>query len=542
MNTSRIDAVTRTRPRSRTRLMLAAATPLLLVVTAACSSASQPGTQDNSAGATRTADRPFTILNSYEVTDIDPVKSGAAWLWDFGASETLVERADDGSLKGLLATSWERTGDKEWTFALRPGVTFQNGTPVTAEAVATAFTRQLATLESAKKALPGGRVQARGADRVVVSTATPNAFVPDAMAERAPFAVYDAAAVTKAGGANAALLDTGYLTGPYAVSGFDPETLTLKRYDGYWGGKPPLPGVVVKRVLNEQSRILAVQSGEADLALYPPIEAKRTLQGRKDSYFKTSSKAIQGVTMDLNLTRAPFDDAEVRKAFAKAIDYDAIANQILDGVFGVADSLYPSEFVGYAVKNQTTDTKESARLLDAAGWVRGSDGVRTKDGKPLTVKLLRAAQDPETASIAVGLQEQLAGQGWRLEIVSSEDFMTVQQDLSAWNTTTYLTGLLSTSGNPLPPIQNKLVTGGANNIGQISDPQLDKIAAELPLAAEPSRREALLKRTQEIVGGEKTYLIVSSFKRFAAVSGANYPNYTVSNFRRHVTPQTAPGQ
>lgn len=526
--------------RRRARAGFSAVTLTMLMVAAGCANGDAAQAPAGGSSGNAAAERPFTVLNSYEVTDIDPGKSGAAWLWDFGAAETLVERADDGSLQGLLATAWERTGDLEWTFTLRPNVTFQNGTPVTAQAVAAAFTRQLDMLESAKKALPGGRVQAKGTNQVVVSTPAPNAFVPDAMAERAPFAIYDSAAISKAGEGNAALLGTGYLTGPYAVTGFDPETLTLTRYDGYWGGKPPLPGVVVKRVLNEQSRILAVQAGEADLALYPPIEAKRTLAGRKDSYFKTSSKAIQGVTMDLNLTRPPFDDVNVRRAFAKAIDYDAIANQVLDGVFGVADSLYPAGFVNYAVKNQTMDTAESARLLDAAGWVKNASGVRTKNGQELTVQLLRAAQDPETASIAVGLQEQLARQGWKLKVVSAEDFMSVQKDLTAWNTTTYLTGLLSTSGNPLPPIQNKLVTKGSNNIGQISDPELDKIAKDLPLAFDPAARVALLKRTQEIVAGEKTYLIVSSFKRFAAVSGKDYPDYTVSNFRRHVTAKTAP--
>src|SRR5690606_25315324 len=110
---------------------------------------------------------------------------------------------------------------------------------------------------------------------------------------------------------------------------------------------------------------------------------------------------LQGVTIDLNLTNAPFDQYEVRRAVALALDYDALANDVLDGVFDKATGVYPPKIVDGVIEPNTTDVEEAERLLDEAGWTQQGDGIRTKGGQELVIKVLRAAQDPETNSLGI---------------------------------------------------------------------------------------------------------------------------------------------
>lgn len=492
------------------------------------------------AGAATDAQRPLRIVNSYTVDSLDPAEAGVQWLFDFGAAENPMLRTEDGTLEPWLLEELVPVDDRTWRLVLRPGVTFHNGRELDAAALAASLSRQLERSTNAQAQLAGATAEATGPREVTLTTPGPNATVPAALAERGAFPVYDVDAVEAAAGDPQALARAGFYTGPYRVTTYTDQRLVLARFDDHWQGTPPLPGVEVRVVPDEQARLLAVQNGEADLALYPPLEARQVLEGRDDAVFAASELALQSLMMPLNTQRPPFDDTRVRRAYSLGIDYQQLGEEVTGGVFEVARGLYPSS-EPYALDNQRTDPAAARRLLDEAGWRPGADGVRVKDGERLEVTLLPTPEGPETRTLAVALRSQLAEIGFDVRISDFEDQVAAMEDPDAWDAALQLSGTLSGTGDPVEPFGRTFASDGDRNRGGIEDPELDRIADELLTAFEPADRDALLRRAQQIVVEEQAYTVAAAFKRFLVVAGRDYAGYEVSSYRRHVTSETRPG-
>lgn len=507
---------------------------LLLAFLAAC--AGGDDSPEAAADAPSTAGR-LRIVTSFAIESLDPVEEGF-WFPEFGSAETPMRVGEDGPEPWVLE-SLERTSDTAWRLRLRPGVTFQNGTPLDGAALAATMARQLERSSSAQAVLPGAKAERSGELEVILTTAAPDATVPHTLADESVFPVYDTKAVEAAGDDPSKLAGAGFYTGPYAVRSLDDREMVLDRYDRYWAGRPPLPGVTVGFVPDAQARILAVRNGEADIAIYVPTEAKRTLAGRTDAFHVTAEHGKETVTMPINVTRPPFDDVAVRRAMSLGIDYRSIAEEVLDGAYDVATGLYPPVYP-FAVANQRTDTAAAAAGLDAAGWKPGAGGVRTKGGQRLKIVLLTYPQQPDLQPMAVAMQSQLKPLGFEVEIRPVEDIDATLEEPGAWNTALIFNGTADFTGAPEPYLRRYLVTGGSDNTSGIADPTLDGLAKQLTSTFDPPVRQDLLARIQRIVVEEKAYLVVASLKRFPAVVSRAYRGYRPSSSLNHVTFGTKP--
>lgn len=507
---------------------------LLLVICCAVAIAACGGRSSGSSGA----DGPLRIITSFAVGSLDPIEEGF-WMPEFGVAETPMRRGDDGRIEPWAIAALRRTSPTSWTLALRDGVTFQNGKPLDAGALLALMRRQLAKSSSAQSVLDGARLRRAGDRAVTLTTRAPDAAVPDYLADESVFPIYDVDAVEAAGTDVASLAGKGIYTGPYAVASLDAQRLVLERYDGYWQGRPPLPGVTVRFVVDPQARILAVRNGEADLALYPPTEVKQTLEGSDDAFYRTPPRDQANITMPFNLRRAPFDDARVRRAFLLGIDYEAIANDVMDGAYDVATGMYPS-WASFAVRNLRTDPAAAARLLDEAGWRRGGDGVRERGGRPLRVRYLTYPQQPDARAVAIAIQAQLREVGFDVEVRQVEDITAAFEEPDGWDTGGTFSGTLGFYGQPEPFLRRYLVSGGSSNYGAISDPALDRLIARLARTFDDDARAPILADIQRIVVEREAYLGFPTFKRFPVVAGPAYRDYEPSPSLNHVTFETAP--
>jgi peptide/nickel transport system substrate-binding protein len=125
-----------------------------------------------------------------------------------------------------------------------------------------------------------------------------------------------------------------------------------------------------------------------------------------------------GTALFFNTTRPPFDDARVRRAVARSIDRPRIVEIALAGFGQAASSAVPPESP-FAWRGPTgRDTTEADRLLDAAGWRRGADGVRARAGEPFEVELLTVGSGDNVAEQLV--QADLAARGIRLRVRQTE--------------------------------------------------------------------------------------------------------------------------
>ncbi len=477
------------------------------------------------------------ILTSFRIKSMDPVKQGF-WYTEFGAAELLMKWDRDFKIKPWLLKSLKQIDKLKWRLTLRPGVTFQNGKPLNAEALAALMRRQLKLSASAQANLPGAKVVVTGKYEVELTTETANPSVPNILASESVFPVYDVEVVNAVGEEYSRLAGSGMYTGPYEVVSLNDQELVLKRYNGYWQGVPPLSKVIVGFVSDVQARMLAVENGEADIAIYVPSEAKILYKGRDDVFFVTAPGTREGVRLVLNQRIAPFNETAVRRAFGLGINYKVIADNVLNGVYQTAVGYYPSGFP-FLVKNQKYDQKLARKLLEKAGWLTADDGIRVKNGQRLHVVLLIYPQQPDLNPIATAMQAQLKEIGFEVEIVSVDSISQVmKEDKIPWNA-----GLAfdsSISGGGAPQLHRYIHSKGDCNYGGINDPELDALIDKLDVTFDVDKRTKLLQNIQRIIIEENGCQFFVANKLFPALVSAAYRDYLPSHNWQHVTFKTKP--
>ncbi|WP_405808770.1 ABC transporter substrate-binding protein [Streptomyces sp. NBC_01520] len=422
----------------------------------------------------------------------------------------LVYNPANGKATPWLATSWETTPDgKTVTFTLRDGVKWSDGKPLTAEDVAYTFGLQ-------KKLLGGYEflktAKAEGTNKVVFSLTKPyspgvfelgkQVIVPKHVWEK----VKDPAKDTNPNPVG---------SGPYTkVANFQSQSYELRRNPEYWQPeKQRIEGIRVLGFSGNDSANLAFVNGEADWtqSFIPDIKKSfvaKNPQHNKYWYPRTGSM----IDWTMNTTKAPFDDAAVRKALSQAVDRESVTKVGMNGYTAPADCTGLSG--GYdkwrdtAVAGSCTWTKHDAaaagKALDAAGYKKGSDGKRKlKNGKPFAFDISVGSASSDWLSVANIIKQNLAEIGVTAT-VKSPDWAAV---VSSYETGEYDTGIVW-SDNGATPYQFYKTTMGTetvkpvgtralNNYHRFGDKQADTLlnefAAEPDAAGQQSKATALQK-------------------------------------------------
>ena len=174
-----------------------------------------------------------------------------------------------------------------------------------------------------------------------------------------------------------------------------------------------------------QTRLEALKSGQADLAIDLPADATKSLSN--DPNFKVvKSKAGRNHLLYVNkLPERVTSEPAVREAVTYAIDRNAYVDVVLDGNAAPGRYMAPASVLGSAASQVAAiprDLNRSRKVLDDAGWRAGSDGIRTKDGKRLSLKLLGQQEVPESALLLI--QANLKDVGIDVEIKKTPDVAT----------------------------------------------------------------------------------------------------------------------
>jgi peptide/nickel transport system substrate-binding protein len=289
--------------------------------------------------------------------------------------ETLYTVDNDGrGVHPYLATGYTLSTDKlTWTFTLRQGVKFSDGTPLTADDVAFSINRArkstagLGYIDSAIK-----NVTAKDASTVVVTTKYPWAPL------LADISLFTNGIYPKDFGGKTAeeFFASPVGTGPFMFKSWTKgQSFDLVRNPGYWQtGKPHLDGVSFTNVPDDNTRALQLQGGQADIDMYPPfssIESMKAKPGVKVTLFP-------GTRVDmllLNQKFAPFKDVHVRAAVNYAIDRDAMVSAVLFGNGQAANSYMPPTLIYYdaSLPAQKQDMAKAKQELAASGYPNGFD-------------------------------------------------------------------------------------------------------------------------------------------------------------------------
>jgi len=350
------------------------------------------------------------VASPWEWTSNEPTDTGYM-MARLQIAETLVMVEPDGKLVGGIAESWTVSDDKlTWRFKIRAGVFFHDGTPVTAEAAAASLRRSLAG-ESMQQ-VPVDSLSTEG-DTLVLKTKTPFSHLPAVLVDYA--SVILAPASWGADGKVAKVIATG----PFRITGIDGKTvIELERFDRYWGEKPKVARVRYTAIPNGDTRTNVAIAGDQDIifttvgAATPRIDAAGQM--------KVESLTIPRVrVMAFNAGLPQFADVRVRRAINMAIDRRGIASAVLRHPGSAATQLLPAavpDWYDATLPAYPFDVTGANALLDQAGWVRGADGVRAKDGVRLAATMLTIANRPELTVMGTAMQAQLKAIGMELAV------------------------------------------------------------------------------------------------------------------------------
>ncbi|SNY93150.1 peptide/nickel transport system substrate-binding protein [Cohaesibacter sp. ES.047] len=430
--------------------------------------------------ATAWAAEPIEVGQTYLTRGVEPTKGSNGWaLVSHGIGENLFSVDEKGALVPQLANDAKRTGDLTWEIELAPGNFFSDGSAVDAKTLAAGFEEVFADNKAALAT--GGKLSFEALADLTLKVTTEKP-VPRI---QALFAEWPLIAFKPTGDGQAVF------SGPYAVTSFKADSDIELVPNAYYEGAENRSPVTIHKFGDAQAMTLALESGELDLAFGLPSETVSRLNSNPDLTVKSFPVGYQYFAW-LNTTRPALSDKRVRQALDLTFDRKELVAAINGGLPAIG--AYAPYFPFAAKQARPTDLEKAASLLEEAGWVKGSDGVRTKDGVALTLLALTYPQRPDLVTMLPVVKAELARVGIALETRIVDNISQVvgegEYDIALWAQHT------APSGDPAFFLNSMLATGASMNHAKYSSKAFDAIVAKFASESDANNRNALALEAQ----------------------------------------------
>ncbi|AOX67068.1 peptide ABC transporter substrate-binding protein [Curtobacterium sp. BH-2-1-1] len=436
----------------------------------------------------------------------------------------LWQDPSDGSLKPWLATKYSANADATaFTFDLRSGVTFSDGSAFDATAVKDTFDdiAKAGASSTAAAYFSGYReTKVVDDDTVEVDFTTPNAAFPNATASVALGIVAPKTTETPFDDRADGTAVIG--TGPFTLSSYTKNTSTVltKRKDYDWGpaarsntGAAHLSKVTFQVVPEASVRTGSLQSGQLDAISSVQPSDVDTLKSQYELVTRANPGQVFGLTF--NQKRPLVSDLVVRRAIAQAVDPKTVRDTSLNDLFEVATSVLGSTTPGYTDTSSAIsyDPAAAEQALDEAGWKTGSDGIRAKDGQELRLKLIWITNfGPNQTSLELIQQElRKVGVGLTLESGTVPQYLanTTSGDWDlAWDNSSRADGDV---------LRSKFSSDGAQSIGA-ADGTLDALFTKELSQSSATERAATFAAIQERIASQVDFVPVHELTSIIATT------------------------
>jgi peptide/nickel transport system substrate-binding protein len=353
--------------------------------------------------------------------------------------DTLVFWGPDREFYPALAESWEISDDfTSYTFRLKQGVTFHDGTPFNAEAVLFNLDR-LQTAECAQGQVAAGRLgnSYESSETLDEYTIRINFSAPNpTFLNSADGLYFSSPAAVEQDGDDYGRNPVG--TGPFIFQEWvDQSHLSVTQNPNYaWApgyashaGTPYLESITWRFIPESTLRVAALESGEIEFIDRVDADQYALVEANPDLVISSASRPGMPVGWMLNASLAPLDDINVRQAVGHAIDRELMLQTLFGGFMQAAYGPVSSSTFGYSADVESYfayDPAEASRLLEEAGWADADgDGILDKDGVPLTLTLIDIAGAADRAAAWEFFQAQLREVGIDLAVEFTESGVVV---------------------------------------------------------------------------------------------------------------------
>lgn len=468
---------------------------------------------------TTTTDAPSGDLDSFTwVSYAEPFSLDYVYAFDYADNqvlanvcESLLRLNPDYTLSPGLAESFEHPTPETWVYTIRDGVTFHDGTPLTAADVVASMNRHLdpavgSSWYSVYQNVVS--IEQTGDRQVTVTESLPDSQFNLAMGGSA--GVIESAATLEASGADYGNSTGGVnCTGPFSLAEWKSgESITLQRYDDYWDDELRARSGEVEFIFMNDStaRVNALKSGEVDGGWMIPMDAVAQLEssGVGDVHFGMSTAVSSLIVSNLD---GPLGDLRVRRALLMALDRQGIVDAAAKGYgdvtnalttesvwVGASDSALESAFEG--LEEYPHDLEEAKRLVEEAGAA----------GEEITYATAPIGSDFNIIAQATAAAAESIGLKATIETVTPNAYTALFSDPSAregidlFYTVWYLS-----SPDPLE-MYSVLRTDEFSNYGGWSDPEFDQVVNEAIAIDDPAARSEKTAEAQRMANEQLPWL------------------------------------
>ncbi|MGA2082355.1 MAG: glutathione ABC transporter substrate-binding protein [Holophaga sp.] len=409
-----------------------------------------------------------------------------------------------------LATSWSLAKDGlTWTFNLRQGVTFHDGTPFNAAAVKYNFERILdPKTASARRSVLAMIKTVEPVNDLTVKIVTDypcGSFLYQLAHPVA--AMISPTAAAKWGVQKFGLNPCG--TGPLKLVQWEPsEKLEFEAFDHYWEGAPKFKTLTYSIVPEDETRALLLESGQIDVAFRLPVTEVQRLAGNKQIGL-IITPTIMTMYVALNNQRGPLKDPNVRLALNLAVNKNSIVHDVVDDLATVADSVIPPGVWGYAkIGAYPYDPAQARKLLAKAGYPNGFEfTLWTPVGRYLMDK-----------QMAEAIQAQMAAVGVKMKI-QTWDFQALMSEVKKGQFDAVLLGWSASSADAdqaMFPVFESTQFPPNSNRAFYKNAKVDEWLNEARKEVNPSKRAGLYKQAQKQIMADAPWILLCYPKQCVA--------------------------
>ncbi|MCM3135619.1 nickel ABC transporter substrate-binding protein [Paenibacillus polysaccharolyticus] len=420
--------------RKRLTTLMMATTLLLLLFIVGCSNTGSDKETSSASGDQAASAKSITMSWPRDIGTMNPHTYNPSQL--FAQSmiyEPLVSYQKDGKLEPALAESWTISDDgKVYTFKLRQGVKFSDGTPFNAEIVKKNFD---SIMKNKKTHSWLGIVSVLDKTEVVddhtfrMTLTEPYYPVLQDLSVVRPFRFLGAAGFPDDGDTSKGIKEP-VGTGPWMLADYkQDEYAVFKRNPNYWGTAPAFDQITVKIIPDAETRVLAFEKGDLDLIYGEGVISLDAFQQLRenDKYVSELSDPVGTRDLLLNSSNPKLSDVRVRKALQQGFNKKAMVEGVTSGLEEPADTAlsknYP--YTNVDLKPIEYNVEQSKALLDEAGWKLPAGGtVREKDGQKLEFELIFDKTDPIQKAMGETIQAEWSELGVKVNLTGLE--LTVQ--------------------------------------------------------------------------------------------------------------------
>ncbi|MCV7267153.1 ABC transporter substrate-binding protein [Mycolicibacterium doricum] len=427
-----------------------------------------------------------------EPDQLDPHKTSAYFSFEVleNVFDTLVEPDADLAMRPALAERWEVSPDQRvWTFHLRRGVTFHDGSPFTADDVVYSYRRiideELTNVDKFSAVTDVAAVDPATV-RITVDRPTRNLLTN--------LGGFKGMAIVSRANVDSGRIATHPVgTGPFSFTGATSgDSITLRANPSYWGGPPGISGLTFRFISEPSTALSALQAGEVDWT--DSVPPQRVLQLRDDESLRLAVTPSNDYWyLALNQARPPWNDVRVRQAIAYGIDREAIVAATSYGTAAENQLAIPEGNPWFTPYDRYSyDIQKAKELLPEA------------NATPNRLDMLVTSEYPETVTAAQIIADNLAPLGITVDI-RTVDFATWLDEQNNGNFDMLMMGWL---GNIDPDdfYYAQHHTNGTSNAQKFSDPEVDHLLDAGRVETDRDKRRDIYSRAATRIADEVSYI------------------------------------